>query len=186
MDSPGRNRQAKGEVIIVRYADDVVLGFQHEGDAKDYLALLNRRFSDFGLAVHPEKTQLLRFGRFAAQHGAQYKRGKPKTFDFLGFTHYCTTKRNGEFKLGRKTLRKRGVQQIKAVQDELRRPMHDPIALTLKWLRSVLIGHMNYSSVPGNGERVSVFRYEVRKGWFKMLRRRSQRHTITWETVGPK
>jgi RNA-directed DNA polymerase len=181
-----RNRQAKGEVIIVRYADDVVLGFQHEWDAKDYLALLNRRFSDFGLAVHPEKTQLLRFGRYAARDGAQYKTGKPKTFDFLGFTHYSTKKRNGEFKLGRKTIRKRRVQQIKAVQDELRRRMHDPIALTLKWLRSVLIGHMNYYSVPGNWESVSVFRHEVQKRWFKMLRRRSQRHTITWAAFSSK
>ncbi|MDA0812699.1 MAG: reverse transcriptase domain-containing protein [Verrucomicrobia bacterium] len=179
-----RNRKAKGEVIIVRYADDAVLGFQYERDAKDYLALLNRRFSTFGLAIHPEKTQLLRFGRYAAQHGAQHKTGKPLTFDFLGFTHYCTTKRNGEFKLGRETIRKRRVQHIKAVQDGLRKRMHDPVALTLKWVRAVLIGHMNYYSVPGNRESVSVFRHEVEKRWFKMLRRRSQRHTITWETFG--
>jgi RNA-directed DNA polymerase len=113
------------------------------------------------------------------------KEGKPKTFDFLGFTHYCTERRNGGFKVGRKTIRKRQVNQINAVQRELRRRMHEPVGLTLKWLRSVLTGHMNYYSVPGNSQSASLFNNEIVKRWFKILRRRSQRFTLTWERFGP-
>lgn len=180
-----REKKAKGDVIIVRYADDAVLGFQSKWDANEYLALLNRRLREFGLATHPEKTRLIRFGRYAAEQ-CREKSEKLQTFDFLGFTHYCTTRRNnGEFKLGRKTIRKRLIKQIKAVQVGLRKRMHDPVGLTLKWLRSVLSGHINYYGVPGNSKSVSLFREEVVKRWFKMLRRRSQRYTITWEKFGP-
>jgi len=180
-----RRKKAKGDVIIIRYADDAVLGFQNKWDANEYLALLNRRLGRFGLATHPEKTRLIRFGRYAAKDCASVKTEKLQTFDFLGFTHYCTTKRNGEFKLGRKTIRKRLIKQINAVQVELRKRMHDGIGLTLRWLRSVLTGHMNYYSVPGNSKSVSLFHYEIVKRWYKMLRRRSQRHTITWAKFGP-
>lgn len=180
-----REKKAKGDVIIIRYADDAVLGFQNKWDANEYLALLNRRLDRFGLATHPEKTRLIRFGRYAAKQCVIAKAEKLQTFDFLGFTHYCTTRRNGEFKLGRKTIRKRLIKQINAVQVELRKRMHDGIGLTLRWLRSVLTGHMNYYSVPGNSKSVSLFHYEIIKRWYKMLRRRSQRHTITWATFGP-
>ena len=179
-----REKKARGDVIIVRYADDAVLGFQSKWDANEYLALLNRRLSQFGLATHPEKTRLIRFGRYATEQ-CREKAEKLQTFDFLGFTHYCSTRRNGEFKLGRKTIRKRLTKQINAVQAELRKRMHDSIGLTLKWLRSVLSGHINYYGVPGNSKSVSLFREEVVKRWFKMLRRRSQRNTITWEKFGP-
>ena len=180
-----RQARATGEVLIVRYADDAVLCFQHKWEANEYLVKLKARLERFGLAVHPEKTKLIRFGRFAAVDSAQRGEGKPKTFDFLGFTHYCTKRRDGGFKIGRKTIRKRLTRQIKAVQRALRQRMHEPKWKTLKWLKAVLIGHMNYYGVPGNSKRVSLFRDELVKRWFKMLRRRSQRHTLTWEKFGP-
>lgn len=180
-----RKTRAKGEVLVVRYADDAVLCFQDKWDANEYLARLHQRLNKFGLAVHPEKTRLIRFGRYAREQCVRRKEGKPESFDFLGFTHYCTKRRNGEFKVGRKTIRKRLVNQISAVQRELRRRMHEPVGLTLKWLRSVLTGHMNYYSVPGNGRSVSLFHYEIVNRWFKILRRRSQRFTLIWERFGP-
>jgi len=181
-----RKTKTKREVLIVRYADDAVLCFQDKWDANQYLAQLHQRLAKFGLAVHPEKTRLIRFGRFAKRECKVRNEGKPKTFDFLGFTHYCTARQNGEFKLGRKTIKKRLMNQIKNVQLELRRRMHEPIGQTLKWLRSVLTGHINYYSVPGNSSSVSLFHYEIVKRWFRMLRRRSQRFKITWERFGPK
>jgi len=180
-----RAKRAKGEVLIVRYADDAVLCFQSKWDANEYQVFLARRLEKFGLMLHPEKTRLIRFGRFAARHYAQSKEGKPETFDFLGFTHFCTSRMNGDFKVGRITKRKRLVKQIKAVQRELRRRMHEPPNLTAIWLDRVLRGHLNYYGVPGNSDRLSLFKYEIVKRWFKMLRRRSQRHTITWEKFGP-
>ena len=180
-----RRRNAKGEVLIVRYADDAVLCFQNKWDANEYLILLHQRLSKFGLAIHSEKTRLIRFGRFAAEQCANKGLGRPQTFDFLGFTHYCTTRQNGDFKVGRKTMKKRLVSQIKAVQEELRRRMHDSVGLTLKWVRSVITGHMNYYSVPGNSRSIQAFHGEIVKRWLKMLRRRSQRHVINWSRFGP-
>jgi RNA-directed DNA polymerase len=180
-----RQREAIGDVIIVRYADDCVLGFQHKWEAEKYRVNIQERLRKFGLALHPEKTRLIRFGRFATEQCKRRGEGKPKTFDFLGFTHYCTVRLKGDFKMGRKTIRKRLVKQVKSVQTELRRRMHDPVALTLKWLRSVLTGHMNYYSVPGNLPSVMRFREEIVKRWFKMLRRRSQRHRVNWANFSP-
>jgi RNA-directed DNA polymerase len=180
-----RKTKAKGGVLIVRYADDAVLYFQDKWDANAYLELLHQRLNKFGLTVHPEKTRLIRFGRYAKEQCVRGKEGKPKTLDFLGFTHYCTERRNGEFKVGRKTIRKRQVNQINAVQRELRRRMHEPVGLILKWLRSVLTGHMNYYSVPGNSQSASLFHNEIVKRWLKIFRRRSQRFTLTWERFGP-
>jgi RNA-directed DNA polymerase len=180
-----RKTEAKSEVLIVRYADDAVLCFHNKRDANAYLTMLHPRLAKFGLKVHPEKTRLIRFGRYAAEQSARYGEGKLKTFDFLGFTHYCTVRQNGGgFKVGRKTIRKRLISQIKAIQRELRRRMHESIGLTLKWLRSVITGHMNYYCVPGNSQCVSLFHDEIVKRWFKMLRRRSQRHRITWARFG--
>lgn len=180
-----RRTRAKGEVLVVRYADDAVLGFQNKWDANEYLALLKRRLCKFGLAIHPDKTRLIRFGRYASEQRMARKERKSETFDFLGFTHYCTTRRNGEFKLGRKTIRKRLKGQIQSVQAALRKRMHDSIPTTLKWLSSVLSGHMNYYSVPGNTRSIALFHYEVVRRWLKMLRRRSQRKKLVWEKFGP-
>lgn len=179
-----RSKQTKGEVLITRYADDAVLCFQHEWEARRYLRMLKTRLKVFGLAVHPDKTRLIRFGRFAAKQRVQRNEKKPRSFDFLGFTHYCTTRRNGEFKVGRKTKRKKLIKQILEVQLGLRKRMHNSIGETLKWLRSVLTGHMNYYSVPGNFESVAKFHNVVIRRWLKMLRRRSQRHRIIWERFG--
>ena len=184
-----RGKQAKGEVLITRYADDAVLCFQYEWEARRYLSMLKTRLKIFGLAVHPDKTRLIRFGRFAAKQRVQRNEKKTKSFDFLGFTHYCTTRncttrRNGEFKVGRKTMRKKFVKQIQIVQLGLRKRMHDSIGETLKWLRSVLTGHMNYYSVPGNLQSVSKFHNAIIRRWLKMLRRRSQRHRIIWKNFG--
>lgn len=180
-----RNRQAKGEVLLLRYADDAVLCFQNKLDANEYLVKLKQRLQGFGLAVHPEKIRLIRFGRYAIRQRQERGEGRPETFDFLGFTHYCTTRQNGEFKVGRQPIRKRLVKQIQAVQLELRRRMHDPIVKTLKRIQSVVRGHMNYFSVPGNYKSVNMFREEIVKRWYKMLRRRSQRTTINWKRFGP-
>ena len=138
------------------------------------------------MAVHPDKTRLIRFGRFAKEQSRKYDQGKLKTFDFLGFTFYCGVKRNGEFKVGRKTIRKRLNNQIKNVQRELRKRMHEATGLTLKWLQSVLNGHINYYGVPGNSRSVSLFHNEIMRRWYKMLRRGSQRFNITWEKFGPR
>lgn len=145
-----RQQKARGEVLIIRYADDAVLGFQNKWDANAHLVMLAPRLNYFGLSVHPDKTKLIRFGRYAASQSAERDQKRPDTFDFLGFTHYCTTRENDEFKVGRKTIRTRLIKQIKAVQDELRKRMHDAMGKALKWIRAVLLGHMNYYSVPGN------------------------------------
>ncbi len=180
-----RKQKAHGEVLIIRYADDAVLGFQNKWDANAYLAMLAPRLNYFGLSVHPDKTRLIRFGRYAASQSAARHQKRPDTFDFLGFTHYCTIRENGEFKVGRKTVRKRLIKQIKAVQDELRKRMHEALGKTLKWIRAVLLGHMNYYSVPGNVQQINLFHQEVVNRWLKMLRRRSQRHRIIWAKFGP-
>jgi len=181
-----RKKKAEKEVLLVRYADDAVLCFQSKWDANLYLKALHERLGKFSLAVHPDKTRLIRFGRFAKEQSRKYDQGKLKTFDFLGFTFYCGVKRNGEFKVGRKTIRKRLNNQIKNVQRELRKRMHEATGLTLKWLQSVLNGHINYYGVPGNSRSVSLFHNEIMRRWYKMLRRGSQRFNITWEKFGPR
>lgn len=177
-------KEVEGDVTIVRYADDAVLCFKYRHDARNYLMELKQRLSKFGLRVHPDKTTLICFGRFAARNCAKYDGCKPKTFDFLGFTHYCTVRRNGEFKVGRKTINKRLRKQIKAVQLGLRKRLHEKISVTLEWLGRVLRGHINYYGVPGNGKQLSLFHNEIVRRWFKMLRRRSQRHSLNWGRFG--
>lgn len=179
-----RLRYAKGDVLVVRYADDAVLCFQNKWEANEYLVKLNQRVTRFGLTTHPEKTRLIRFGRYAVHQRIARGEGKPETFDFLGFTHYCTRRQNGEFKVGRKTVRKRMVKQLQAVQYELRRRMHDSPAKTLKWIQAVIRGHMNYYGVPGNCKSVNTFREEIVKRWYKMLKRRSQRSALNWSRFG--
>jgi group II intron reverse transcriptase/maturase len=149
-----RRTQAHGEVMIVRFADDFVAGFEHKGDARQFLADLRKRFARFGLELHPDKTRLLQFGRFAAERRAERGLGRPETFDYLGFTHICATTRDGRFFLKRTTVSKRMRAKLKEVNGHLKRHRHDPIPVQGEWLASVVRGHLAYYSVPGNiGDR---------------------------------
>ena len=176
-----RKRKESGDVIVIRYADDTVVGFQNEYEAKGFLKALKQRLGKFGLTLHPDKTRLIRFGRYAAEKCKRRGEGKPAVFDFLGFTHYCTRSyRTGWFVVGRKTVKKRMRAQLHAIKDGLRRRINLPIAEAGKWLHRVLKGHLNYYAVPGNGKSLSGFFYQVSRIWLRMLRRRSQRHRMTW------
>src|SRR5258708_5097079 len=176
-----RRRYAHGDVVIVRFADDFVVGFQHLGDAKRFLDDLRERFAKFNLELHPDKTRLIEFGRFAAKNRQGRGLAKPETFDFLGFTHVCGKTRDGRFWLRRITIKKRMRAKLKQVKAELRRRRHWPIPEQGRWLASVLRGHFNYYAVPGNIDLVTAFRDQVRWYWIQTLRRRSQRHRMTWE-----
>jgi RNA-directed DNA polymerase len=146
-------------VIVVRYADDIVVGFQSEMNAKQFLAELAERFRKFSLELHPDKTRLLEFGRFAARNRKQRGEGKPETFAFLGFTHICgKTRSNGYYTVLRQTIRKRMQAKLSEVKDELRRRMHDPIPEVGQWLRAVVGGHIRYYGVPSNGSALGAFR----------------------------
>ena len=171
-----------GDVVIVRYADDFVLGFQHKATAERFLQALRQRFAEYGLTLHPDKTRLIEFGRFAASNRAERGEGKPETFDFLGFTHICSTTRRGGFFLKRITIGKRLRKKVKAVAGELRKRMHRPVIETAEWLRSVLRGHGQYYGVPGNSAALKSFYDLVAKAWHKVLRRRSQKgRRLSWE-----
>jgi group II intron reverse transcriptase/maturase len=179
-----RKHWATGEVIVVRYADDSVLGFQYRADAERFLQEWRERLQKFGLELHPDKTRLIEFGRFAAIDRKQRGEGKPETFNFLGFTHICgRTRKNGKFLVLRKSVRKRLLAKLKQVKDELRIRMHQPLAEVGKWLRSVVRGYFNYHAVPGNIAGLRNFRFEVSKLWRQVIHRRSQRSRITWELV---
>ncbi|MGI6551158.1 MAG: group II intron reverse transcriptase/maturase [Syntrophomonadales bacterium] len=180
-----RTKHAAGEVIIVRYADDVVMGFQHRKEAERFLQELGERMAKFGLELHSEKTRLIEFGRFAAENRAVRGEGKPETFDFLGFTHICGRTRKGDrFTVRRKTIAKRLQGKVKAVREEIIRRRHDPIPEQGKWLRAVVQGHFNYFAVPGNKPAIDAFRTEVIKAWLHALRRRSQKaRNLTWERI---
>jgi RNA-directed DNA polymerase len=177
-----RRRHAQGEVYIVRYADDFVMGFQHRSDAQRFEKELQERLKSFGLELHEEKTRLIEFGRFAAANRTKRGEGKPETFDFLGFTHYCAKRRNGGgFTLRRKTIVKKVRAKLKEVRQRLRRKIHQPPSQQGQWLGSVIRGHLNYYAVPGNIHALSAFRREVTKLWLKALRRRSQKgRKLTW------
>ena len=176
-----RKHRAAGEVIVVRYADDSVLGFQCRADAERFLREWRERLQKFGLELHPDKTRLIEFGRFAAHDRKVRGEGKPETFNFLGFTHICGQAwKNGKFTVLRKTMRKRLLAKLKEVKIALRRRMHQPLAEVGRWLRSVVQGYFNYHAVPGNLASLRNFRYEVRKRWLRAIRRRSQRSGNTW------
>ena len=175
--------QNPGDVIIVRYADDICLGFQSKTDAERFLRDLRERLSKFNLELHPDKTRLIEFGRFAVENRKRRGQGKPETFDFLGFTHICGKKRNGKFAVLRQTKRKRMRAKLKEIKTELRRRMHHPVPDVGKWLGAVVRGHMQYFSVPRNRKAVDLFRCEVIKLWHKSLRRRSQKTKMTWERM---
>lgn len=178
-----RQHEARGTVIYVRYADDVVAGFEHEDTAKRFLADLQQRMAKFALSLHPDKTRLIEFGRFAAERRAKRGLGKPETFNFLGFTHIAGRTRNGRFLLIRKTRRDRMRAKLKAIKEELRQRMHDPIPLQGRWLRQVVRGYFAYHAVPTNIRSLSAFRYFVGRQWLRTLRRRSQKDRFSWDRL---
>ena len=175
-----RSRHARGNVITVRFADDFVVGFEYEDDARRFLDELRGRLAKFGLELHPDKTRLIEFGRRAARDRAVRGLGKPETFDFLGFTHICAKSRSGRFWVKRITISKRMRAKLREVYDQLKRRRHEPIPVQGQWLRSVVQGHLVYYAVPGNSDAVSAFRHQVTRLWLKALLRRSQRSRLTW------
>lgn len=178
-----RRTYPRGNVKIVRFADDFVVGFQYEEDARRYLDELKSRMQEYGLTLHPEKTRLIEFGRYAIDRRKRRGEGRPKSFDFLGFTHICAKTRRGGFAIKRRTVRKRMIRKLTEVKDQLRKRMHLPLKETGLWLRSVLIGHQNYYGVPWNGDCIKEFYRQVVKMWLKCIRHRSQkgRQKWTWE-----
>jgi group II intron reverse transcriptase/maturase len=175
-----RSKCARGSVVVVRYADDHVLGFQYQTDADRFLAEFRERLEKFGLELHPDKTRRIEFGRFAEQDRKRRGEGKPEMFDFLGFTHISGKDRNGNFMLKRKTVSKRMRAKLEVIKQQLRQRMHEPTALTGKWLRSVVQGYFNYHAVPGNTGSLGLFRYRVTRLWRQVLRRRGQKHHLSW------
>ena len=179
-----RRHHARGNVMTVRFADDFVVGFEFEDDARRFLDALGQRLAKFGLELHPDKTRLIEFGRHAARNRAVRGLGKPETFDFLGFTHICATSPAGRFWIRRITIVKRMRAKLREVNDQLKRRRHEPIPVQGQWLRSVVQGHLAYYAVPGNTDAVKSFRYQVTWYWLKALRRRSQRDRLDWKRMG--
>ena len=178
-----RRCHARGEVIIVRWADDFIVGFEHQVDAQQFLAELRERFAKFGLELHPNKTRLIEFGRFAATNRQARGLGKPETFDFLGFTHICARMRDGRFWVRRITIPKRMRAKLREVKDQLKRRRHQPIPEQGRWLASVVRGYRAYYAVPGNRAAVASFRTQLTRLWHKALERRSQRTRIRWDRM---
>ena len=178
-----RSRHARGDVVIVRFADDFVVGFEHREDAERFWAELRDRLAKFSLELNAEKTRLIEFGRFAARKRQARGLGKPETFRFLGFTHICGSSKAGYFKPLRITDSKRMRAKLHVIEGKLARRRHLPIPEQGRWLASVLRGHANYYGVPGNQRALYAFRSEVVRLWFMALRRRSQRTTVTWERM---
>ena len=181
-----RQKQARGDVIVVRFADDFVVGFEHQVEAERFLTELRERFARFGLELHPEKTRLIEFGRRARRNREDRgDRGAPGSFNFLGFTHSCGKTRKGGFTVLRQTMRKRWQAKLKAVKTELKARMHDPIPEVGKYLRAVVLGHVRYYGVPRNGPAISAFRLAVGRVWWRVLRRRSQGNHLPWRRMWP-
>jgi len=179
-----RRTHACGEVILVRYADDFVVGFQHREDAQQFVKDLRERLEKFNLELNEEKSRLIEFGRFAQSNRSQRGEGKPETFNFLGFTHVCATTRKGKFCVKRRTMAKRMRAKLVSLSQTLRKRMHQSTAQVGAWLRLVLIGHYRYYGVPFNYRSLSAFRHQVLKRWRRVLRRRSQRRNrITWKRM---
>jgi len=177
-----RKKQARGAVIVVRYADDAVLGFQYREEAERFLEQLRERLRKFGLELHPEKTRLLEFGRYATERRKKRGEGKPETFNFLGFTHICgTNHQTGNFTVHRRTIGKRMAAKLKDIRAKLRQRMHGRMKGTVRWLQQVVRGYFQYHAIPGNWARLTAFRNDVLRIWFRTLRRRSQRSRWSWE-----
>ena len=175
-----RKHHAHGQVIIVRFADDIVVGFEHEGEANRFLVDLQQRMEKFALSLHPDKTRLIEFGRFAARDRARRGLGKPETFKFLGFVHICGCSRKGDFQLKRKSRRDRARATLRKIKETLRRRMHDSIPEQGQWLAQVVRGYFNYHAVPTNVASIRRFRNLVTDLWRRTLTRRSQRDRTTW------
>ena len=179
-----RRRQAHGDVIVVRFADDFIVGFEHKADAERFLSDLRQRLAKFNLELHPDKTRLIEFGRRTARNRkARGEVGKPETFDFLGFTHICGKGRNGGFWLRRITISKRLRVKLKQVKHQLEQRRHWPVPEQGRWLASVVRGHFAYYAVPGNTKALTNFRTQISRLWLRSLRRRSQRHRLDWERM---
>ncbi|CAK9252011.1 unnamed protein product [Sphagnum jensenii] len=180
-----RNDKSRGEMFIVRWADDFVVGFQHQSQAEGFLADLKERMLKFSLELHPEKTRILEFGRFAINNRKRRGLRKPETFNFLGFTHICGNISQGSkmFTVRRHTIAKKMRAKLLEVKTELRRRLHQPIPEQGKWLKSVVDGHCRYYGVPTNLQQLTAFRYQVSRLWFRTLRRRSQKSTLTWKRM---
>jgi RNA-directed DNA polymerase len=180
-----RRKAARGDVIIVRYADDVVMGFELKEDAERFLREVRERLAQFGLELHPEKTRLIEFGRNAVRNRESRGEGKPGTFDFLGFTHMCgKNRKTGYYEVKRKTVKKRMRAKLRALKEELRKRMHQPVAATGKWLQTVVRGYFQYYAVPGNTGSLGVFRDRLLVQWWQVLSRRSQKRLPSWNRVG--
>jgi RNA-directed DNA polymerase len=174
---------ARGEMLVVRYADDIVVGFQKKAEAERFLRELKERMRKFQLELHPEKTRLVEFGRFAAQNRKERGEGKPETFNFLGFTHICGSNRKGRFTVQRQTIRKRMQAKLKAISLELRKRMHDSLEEVGQWLRAVVSGHYRYYGVPTNRSALHSFQEQVSRLWRRALGRRSQQGYVTWKRM---
>ena len=175
-----RQREATGDMIIVRYADDFIVGFQHENDARHFLDEMRERLQKFALTLHPEKTRLIEFGRFAAERRQRRGLGKPETFDFLGFTFICGKTRQGKFQIKRKTRRDRMRAKLRMIKEEMWQRMHQPLPDQAKWLWHVVRGYFNYHAVPTNFRALVAFRTEIAKRWYRVLTRRSERTKLNW------
>jgi len=178
-----RKRHAEGDMVVVRYADDFVVGSTHREEAAGFLADLRERFARFGLALHPDKTRLIEFGRTAARNRRGRGDGKPETFNFLGFTHACGTTRKGQFTVLRQTIRRRWQGKLQQVKTELRRRLHAPVPEQGAYLRSVIQGHARYYGVPRNGPSLSAFRFALVRLWRAALQRRSQTGHVRWDRM---
>ncbi len=177
---PWRQRETTGDMIIVRYADDFMVGFEHEDDARRFLDEMRERLQKFALSLHPEKTRIIEFGRFAAERRQRRGLGKPETFNFLGFTFICGKTRTGKFQIKRKTRPDRLRAKLKMIKEEMWKRMHQPIPAQGKWLGRVVRGYFNYHAVPTNARALVAFRHHVTDLWRRTLRRRSQKDRITW------
>jgi group II intron reverse transcriptase/maturase len=178
-----RQKQARGEMMVVRYADDLVLGFQHRSDAERFWKELTERLGRFRLELHPDKTRLLEFGPYAAENRKRRGEGKPETFDFLGFTHICGKTRSGRFTVLRQTMRKRLQAKLEMVRVELERRLHDAVPEVGKWVRAVVVGHGRYFGVPMNYPALKLFQDQVERLWQRALSRRSQNGRVRWDRM---
>ena len=178
-----RRHEATGDMIIVRFADDIVVGFEHESDARRFWDAMRKRLEEFSLSLHPDKTRLIEFGRYAAARRAQRGLGKPETFRFLGFVFICARSRKGKFLLKRKSRRDRMRAKLSEIKEELRRRMHQPIPDQGRWLAQVVRGYFAYHAVPTNYPALSAFRHDVTRLWLRTLRRRGQKDRFSWQRM---
>ncbi len=178
-----RRQEATGDMILMRYADDIVVGFEHEADARRFWDDMRKRFEEFSLSLNPDKTRLIEFGRFAVERRAHRGLGKPETFNFLGFTFICERNSRGQFLVKRTTRRDRMRATLRRIKDELRRRMHQPIPEQGAWLKQVVRGFFAYHAVPTNGAALRAFYYYVERIWLRTLRRRSQKDRFSWQRM---